>query len=162
MSVRFWLAVVLSSTLSASALADAPAKIPAQAPAAPLQVTCEFIEVSATKAKPGSIDPRLAPMEKKLKKAPFSSQWSEFKQLSQASKKIAKEKPETVALTRGTAIATLHEIVDKSKARMTFKMNNAKGVNVVDQTSVVEAGDWVIHTVVLPNDDGHLLAVTCK
>jgi hypothetical protein len=162
MSVRFWLSVVLSSTLAASALADPPAKIPAQAPAAPLQITCEFIEVSATKGKTASIDPKLAPLEKKLKKPPFSSQWTEFKQLSQASKKIEKEKPETIALSRGTVGVTLHEIVDKSKARMTIKVINAKGAKVLEQTSVVEGGDYIIHTVLLPNDDGHLVAVTCK
>ena len=51
MSVRFWLAVAISSALSASALADGPAKtVPAQAPpAAAVHVTCDFLEISATK-----------------------------------------------------------------------------------------------------------------
>ena len=167
MSVRFWLSLVVASTLSSPVLADGPvkgpAKIPQQAPAAPLAVTCDFIEIGATKGKAPSIDPKLAPIEKRLKKAPFSTQWNEFKQLSQASRKLEKKKTEAIALKQGSATATLVEIVDKSKVRLTVTIDNAKGKQAVNQTSLLDAGDWVIHTVVLPpNDDGHLVAVTCK
>jgi len=173
MSVRFWLSLVVSSVLSASVLADEPAvpaqapasaKIPAQAPAAPLAVTCEFVEISATKAKTASIDPQLGPIiEKKLKKAPLSTQWNEFKQLSRATRKLAQKKTEAIELKQGSATATLVEIVDKSKVRLTITIDNAKGKQAVNQTTLLDAGDYVIHAVVLPpNDDGHLVAVTCK
>jgi len=163
MSVRFWLSMVVASALSAPVLADGPAKVPQQAPAAPLAVTCDFIEIGATKGKAPSIDPKLAPIEKRLKKAPFSTQWNEFKQLSQASRKLEKKKTEAIALKQGSATATLVEIVDKSKVRLTVTIDNAKGKQAVNQTSLLDAGDWVIHTVVLPpNDDGHLVALTCK
>jgi hypothetical protein len=166
MSVRFWLSMVISSALSASVLADEPVKtpsVPAQAPAAPLAVTCDFIEIGATKAKAPSIDPRLGPIEKKLKKAPFSTQWNNFQQLSQATKKLAQKKTEAITLKQGSATATLVEIVDKSKVRITITIDNAKGKLAVNNTTLLDAGDYVIHAVVLPpNDDGHLLAVTCK
>jgi hypothetical protein len=163
MSVRFWLSMVVSSVLSASVLADEPVGIPAQAPGPPLAVTCDFIEIGATKAKTPSIDPQLAPIEKKLKKAPLSSQWNEFKQLSKATKKLEKKKTEAIALKQGAATATLVEIVDTSKVRITVTIDNAKGKQAVNQTTLLDAGDYVIHAVVLPpNDDGHLLAVTCK
>lgn len=169
MSVRFWLSLVISSTLAGSALADEPAKIAAQAPpaaSAALAVTCDFIEIGATKgkapAKEPTIDPKLGPIEKKLKKAPFSTQWTEFKQLSQATKKLDKKKTETIALKQGSATATLVEIVDKSKVRITVTIDNAKGKQAVNTTTLLDAGDYVIHAVVLPNEDGHLLAVTCK
>lgn len=162
MSVRsFWLSVAVSSALASTALADDAARVPAQAPA-PLHVTCEFIEISATKGKAPSIDPKLGPVEKKLKKAPFSAQWTEFKQLSRATRKLAKKKTETIPLKQGAAAATLVELVDKSKARITVTIDNAKGKQAVNQTSLLDAGDYVIHAVVLPNDDGHLVAVTCK
>ena len=164
MSVRFWLAMVTSSVLSPAVLADQPAQVvPTQAPAAP-HVTCDFIEISATKGKAASIDGKLAPqIEKKLKKAPFSTQWNEFKQLSQATKKLETKKTETIALKQGSATATLVEIVDKSKVRLTVTIDNAKGKQAVNQTSLLDAGDYVVHAVVLPpNDDGHLVAVTCK
>lgn len=164
MNVRsLWLSVVLSSTLGAPAIADEPEKVPAQAPPAAVSVTCDFIEISATKSKTTSIDPKLGPVEKKLKKAPFSTQWTEFKQLSETNRKLEKKKTETIPLKQGSATATLVEIVDKSKARITITIDNAKGKQAVNQTTLLDAGDYVIHTVVLPpNDDGHLVAVTCK
>lgn len=167
MSVRFWLSWIVSTALAGpgligSALADAPRRVPAQAPAA-LHVTCDFIEIAATKSKTPSMDGRLGPVEKKLKKGPISAQWNDFKQLTQASKRLEKKKTETIGLKHGSSTATLIEIVDKSKVRITVTIDNAKGKQVMSQTSLIEPGDYVIHTVVVPpNDDGHLLAVTCK
>ena len=160
---RLWLAVILSSVLGAPAIADEPAPVPAQVPPS-VSVTCTFTEISATKGKPPSIDPQLAPaIEKRLKKAPFSTQWSEFKQLSETTRKLDKEKAEAIPLKQGAATATLVEIVDKSKVRIKISIDNAKGKQAVNQTSLLDAGDYIIHTVVLPpNDDGHLVAVTCK
>jgi hypothetical protein len=154
--------MVASSVLSASVLADEPVTTPAQAPAASLAVTCDFIEIGATKSKAPSIDPKLGPVEKKLKKAPLSSQWNDFKQLSQANRKLVQKKTEDIPLKQGSATATLLEIVDKSKVRITVTIDNAKGKQAVNQTTLLDAGDYIIHAVVLPNDDGHLLAVTCK
>jgi len=163
MSVRFWLSMAIVSMLSAPVLADEARKIPAQAPPSPVFVTCDFIEISATKGKIASIDPKLGPIERKLKKAPFSTQWNEFKQLTQATRKLEKKKTEAIALKQGAATATLVEIVDKSKARITVTIDNAKGKQAVNQTTLLDAGDYVIHAVVLPpKDDGHLVAVTCK
>src|SRR5262245_8871026 len=118
MSARItWLTIAMASALSATVLADNPAKIPAQAPA-PLHVMCDFIEISATKGKAPSMDPSLGPIiEKKLKNPPHD-RWTEFKNLSQTTRKLEKKKAETVALKQGTATATLVEVVDKSKARL--------------------------------------------
>ena len=147
--------LVLSALLPATALAQKGDPAPA--------VTCDFIEIGATKGKSPSIDPKLAPVERRLKKAPFSTQWSEFKQLSQTSKKLVKKKTETIGLAQGSATATLIEIVDKSKVRITITIDSAKGKQSVNQTTLLDAGDYVIHTMLLPpNDDGHLVAVTCK
>lgn len=153
MSARFvWSMVIASSLLAATARAQNP----------PVQVTCDFVEIAATKGKAPSIDPKLGAVERKLKKAPFT-QWTEFKQLSQTSRTLEKKKTETIALKQGSATATLVEIVDKSKARLTVTIDNAKGKQAVNQTTLLDAGDYVIHAVVLPpNDDGHLVAVTCK
>ncbi|MGN6111181.1 MAG: hypothetical protein ACTHU0_39145 [Kofleriaceae bacterium] len=157
MSGRLLLSVALSTTLAGAALADEPSPMQEPGP----QVTCDFIEIGATKGKP-SIDPALRPVEKKLKKAPFSTQWTEFKQLSQTQKRLVKKKTEAIPLKQGSATATLVETVDASKVRLTVTIDNAKGKKAVDNTSVVDAADYVIYTIVLPNEDGHLVAVTCK
>jgi hypothetical protein len=135
---------------------------PVRAEGGSVFVTCDFMEISATKGKAPAMDPRLAAVERRLRKPPFS-QWTEFKQLSQTSRRLEKGKAESVPLARGGATATLIEVVDKSKARLTVTISNARGKPAVQQTSLLDAGDYVIHTVVLPpNDDGHLVAVTCK
>ena len=155
------LSVVAGVGLGGSARADQVTQVPAQAPATPaVQVMCDFLEIAATKGA-ASIDPALKPVEKRLKKGPFT-QWTEFRQLSRTSKQLAKKKPEEIALKQGSATATLVEIVDTSKARLTVSIENAAGKEAVTQTTLIEAGDYVIHTVVQPNGDGHLVAVTCK
>jgi hypothetical protein len=122
---------------------------------------CEFLEISAKAgAKPES-DPALAPVEKKLKKPPFST-WNQFKLLSRSQKSLSKKKAEAISLKVGSATATLVEIVDKSKVRLTVTMDDEKGKQVANNTTTVEAGDHVIFVHELANNDGHLLSLTCK
>lgn len=165
---RSVLAFSLVLALAATASADptmpkrwpkAPTTLRMQAPQA-VQVSCTFLEIAATKGK-GGIDAGLKPIERKLTRGPFKT-WSEFKLLSQTSKMLAKKKTETVALKQGSATGTLIEIVDKSRARVTLTVDNAKGKRVVDTTVTADAADYVILTHELPNGDGHLVAVTCK
>jgi hypothetical protein len=158
--IRGWLSIALSMTLGALP-ATADERFRAQAPGG-VQVTCDFIEISAIKGKGPSIDPALGPVEKKLKKAPFSTQWGEFKQLSTVSRKLDKKKPEAIALKQGSATATLLETVDKSSVRLNVTIESPRGKKAVDNTSMVSAADYVIFTIVHANGDGHLVAVTCK
>lgn len=151
MSSRLWLAFPLAIALGATASAQ---------PSKDVAVSCDFVEIAATKGK-AAVDPALGPVEKKLKKAPFS-QWSEFKQLSTTTKKLDKKKPESFALKQGSVTAVLLETVDKSGARLNVTIESTKGKKAVDNTSVVSAADYVIYTIVQPNGDGHLVAVTCR
>ena len=165
-SRRFWLSFGLSSMLGWLVVPAIPAtadeQLPAQAPSGGVTVTCDFIEIAATKGKATAVDPALGAVEKKLKKAPFSTQWSEFKQLSTTSKKLDKKKAEAIPLKQGSATATLLETVDKSGARLNVTIESPKGKKALDNTSVVSAADYVIYTIVQSNGDGHLLAVTCR
>lgn len=128
---------------------------------ADLTASCEFLEISARSGDKPAIDGELRPLEKKLKKPPFST-WNQFKLLSHAQKALAKKKPEPIGLKTGSATATLIEIVDKSKVRLTVTMNDARGKEVANNTATVEAGDYVIYVHPLPGNEGHLLSVTCK
>jgi hypothetical protein len=162
-SRRVWLSFAMSSALgSVSISATADERAPAQAPSGPVHVSCDFIEIAASKGKDAAVDPALGPVEKKLKKPPFSTQWSEFKQLSATSKKLDKKKPESFGLKHGSVTATLLETVDKSGARLNVTIESPKGKKAVDNTSVVSAADYVIYTIVQPSGDGHLVAVTCR
>jgi hypothetical protein len=142
--------------LAAAALVAAPGLARADVTA-----DCDFLEISARAGDKPAIDGELKPLEKKLKKPPFST-WNQFKLLARAQKALAKKKPEPIGLKNGSATATLVEIVDKSKVRLTVTMNDAKGKEVNNSTTTVEAGDYVIYVHPLPGNEGHLLSVSCK
>jgi hypothetical protein len=129
---------------------------------ADLTADCEFLEISAKAGDKPAIDAELKPVEKKLKKPPFSA-WNQFKLLSHSQKALTKKKTETINLKLGSATATLIEIVDKSKVRLAITMDDGKGKQVVNNTSTVEAGDYLMYVHALgSNTDGHLLSLTCK
>ena len=154
---RSALGAVLTAGLAfAAALMIAP-----RAARADVTADCEFLEISAKGGDKPAIDAELKPLEKKLKKPPLST-WTHFKLLSRSQKVLAKKKPEAIALKVGSATATLVETVDKSKVRLTVTIDDAKGKQVVSNTTLVEAGDYVIMVHELPNNEGHLLSVTCK
>lgn len=140
--------------LAAAALAAAPAR-------ADVTADCDFLEISARAGDKPAIDGELKPLEKKLKKAPFSG-WNQFKLLGRTQKALAKKKPEPIGLKTGSATATLVEIVDKSKVRLTVTMNDPRGKEVANNTATVEAGDYLMYVHPLPGNEGHLLSVTCK
>jgi hypothetical protein len=146
----------LALAIAVAALVVAPGRARAEVTA-----DCEFLEISAKAGDKPAIDAELKPLEKKLKKPPLST-WSRFKLLSRSQKVLAKKKPEAIGLKVGSATATLVEIVDKSKVRLTITIDDAKGKHVVDNTTTAEAGDWVIVVHELPGNEGHLLSVTCK
>ncbi|HEX8110303.1 MAG TPA: hypothetical protein VF516_21375 [Kofleriaceae bacterium] len=122
---------------------------------------CDFLEISARAGDKPAVDGELKPLEKKLKKPPFST-WNQFKLLGRTQKALAKKKQEPIPLKIGSATATLVEIVDKSKVRLTVTMNDARGKEVANSTSTVEAGDYLMYVHSLPGNEGHLLSVSCK
>jgi len=122
---------------------------------------CEFLEIEAKVGDKPAIDGELKPVEKKLKKPPFAT-WNQFKLLSRTQKSLAKKKVEPIALKIGSASASLVEIVDKSKVRLTITMDDDKGKHVASNTTTVEAGDYVMYVHSLPNNEGHVLSLTCR
>lgn len=146
------------SIRAAAALMALLVSSPVAAQAPVVTVSCDLYEVSATTAKNASVDPALKPIEKKLKKLPFS--YNTYKVLSKASKSLEKGKTEAIKLAQGSATLTLVETVDKSKVRYTLTEDHA-GKRVVNTTQTIAAGDWSVtgHPV---KDEGHLLAVSCR
>ena len=142
--------------LAAAAFVAAPGRARADVTA-----NCDFLEISAKAGDKPAVDGELKPLEKKLKKPPFGS-WNQFKLLGHTQKALAKKKPEPIPLKSGSAAATLVEIVDKSKVRLTVTMNDPKGKEVVNNTTAIEGGDWVIYVHPLPGNEGHVLSVSCK
>lgn len=152
--MRSWL---LAAVLTASATASAQPK----APPPPPTVSCEFLEVSASSGDAPSVDADLEKLKKKFKKPPFSS-WNQFKLLMRAEKTLTAKKAEAIQLKLGKAEATLLSIVNGSQVRLTISIDDAAGKNFVNNTSTFAAGDYLVFGHSLPNNDGHLLALTCK
>ena len=148
------------SLFAALALAAALVAAPGRA-RADVTADCDFLEISAKAGDKPAIDGDLKPLEKKLKKPPFGS-WNQYKLLGHTQKALAKKKQEPIPLKMGSATATLVEIVDKSKVRLTVTMSDPRGKEVANNTATVEAGDYVIYVHPLPGNEGHLLSVSCK
>lgn len=134
---------------------------PANDARADVAADCEFLEISARTGDKPVFDSELSAVEKKLKKPPFAT-WNQFKLLSRSKKSLAKKKTESVGLKIGSATATLVEIVDKSKVRVTISMDDDKGKQVANNTTTIEAGDYVIYVHPMASNEGHLLSVTCR
>lgn len=151
---RFVVAAVVATAFAQSAIAQ-PTKQPAPS------VSCEFIEISASSSSAATVDAELEKLKKKFRKPPFSS-WNTFKMLMKVDQSLTKGKTESIKLKIGSATATLVEIVDKSKVRLTITIDDGKGKQLVNSKSTVEGGDYLVYGHSLPNNDGHLLALTCK
>ena len=130
----------------------------AQAPA--VKVTCDIVEINASTGKTPSIDPEIKKLQKKLAAQPWT--FNKYKLLSQSQKTLEKGKAQSLGLKMGSGTGKLVETVDKSKVRLTVTEDHA-GKRVVDNTTTIAAGDWLIvgHPVP-PSKDGHLVAVSCK
>jgi hypothetical protein len=155
MSARLWLAAAaFATTISGTAVAQSN-------PPPPPTVSCEFLEISATSAKDASIDPELEKLKKKFKKPPFSS-WNSFKLLMKTNQQLTQSKEATIQLKQGKATAKLHGIVNSSNVRLAISLEDDKGKNIVNTTATFAGGDYLVYGHSLPDNAGHMLALTCK
>lgn|SRR5690349_10645059 len=144
------LALAVVAGLPAFALAD--------------KVTCDVLEISATSGDKPSIPTELKPLEKKLKKPPFSS-WNVFTVLSKSTQEIEKLKSATIKLTNGQASVLYGGSTPKGKKTriaLTVTTDDADGKRIADTKVSIDSGDYIVIGRTLANDDGHLLALTCK
>lgn len=142
--------------------APAPTTEPAKVE---IKTDCEFVEIAATTTQSPKIDVELASMEKKLKKPPFSS-WNTFKQLTRVSRPLVQLKSEAVKLTTGSVSVLLREVTGASSKRarlaLSVTMDDADGKRVMDTKVNVDAGEFFLIGRSLANNEGHVLALSCK
>lgn len=147
MSPRLWLAAATLVT----ALAH---------PAFAGDAECSFMEIAATNDKAASIEGDLKPLERKLKKPPFTA-WNTFKKLSGGSVSLTKLKNESLKLKQGAAAIMLRDRTDK-RVELTVTMDNVEGKRTLEAKPAFKAGDWLLLVGTNAKDDGHILALTCK
>jgi hypothetical protein len=147
MSPRIWLAAfAVSAALATPALAG--------------DADCNFIEITATNEKAGSIDGELKPLEKKLKKPPFTA-WNTFKKLSSGTTALTKNKAEAIKLKQGGASLMLRDRTEK-RVELTVNWDGADGKRLLEAKPAIKSGDWLLLVGTNAKDDGHILALTCK
>ena len=163
MTFRLCLAALAVTAFAQPAIAQrAPAQQPAPAPAQPAadNADCSYVEITATNAKEAAFDPALKPLEKKLKKPPFTA-WNSFKQLSSGAAALGKNKPHRLKLQQGTESIMLRDRATK-RVELTVTMDNAEGKRVLEAKPAFKSGDWLLLVGTNAKDDGHILGLTCK
>jgi hypothetical protein len=146
MSGRLWLALAFVVGSAAPALADEKAE-------------CDYLEISASTGKAPSIDAGLKPLEKKLKKPPFSS-WNVFHTLSSGHLTLQKLKSDSPKLKQGSASLLLRERTEK-RLELTITIDGADGKRVLDNKQSANVGEWLLFGQNI-GDNGHIVALTCK
>ena len=146
MSGRSWLALAVVLASAAPAFADDKSD-------------CDYLEISASTGKEPAIDGDLKPLEKKLKKPPFSS-WNTFHTLASGHVTLAKLKAENLKLKSGQASLLLRDRTDK-RLELTIQIDNAEGKRVIDNKQSVNGGEWLLFGQNV-GDNGHILALTCR
>jgi hypothetical protein len=127
-------------------------------------VSCTIIEIEASTAEPPAVDAALKPLEKKLRKPPFSS-WNNFKQLGSQSVSLETMKPGAFALVHGKAGLVLRDVTgDARRPRLSLQitLDDGAGKRVLDSKVTVDAKDYLVVGRSLPENKGHLVALTCK
>jgi len=146
MSGRLWLALAFVLGSAAPALADDKAE-------------CDYLEISASSGKAPAMDGELKPLEKKLKKPPFSS-WNVFHTLASGHVTLQKLKADSPAIKQGKAQLLLRDRTDK-RLELTVTIDAADGKRVLDNKQSANAGEWLLFGQNV-GDNGHILALTCR
>ena len=127
------------------AAAAASTQSTAQPPAAPQQVECAIYEMAASDGKP-DVDPALRPLQKKLRKPPFSS-WKTFKLLKKHEKQAVRMKALTLPLTTGSKLSLLYRDQSASQGkkvrlRLTFTLDDKNDKRKLNGTLNLDSGDF--------------------
>ena len=151
--------------LMAGALASAAMIVAVPAARADGGVTCAIIEIEASTSDPPAMDSALKPLERKLRKPPFSS-WNNFKQLGAHTLALEPMKSGALDLVHGKASLILREVATgggkKPRISLGVTLDDETGKRVLDSKLSVDAGDYLVVGRSLPANKGHLVALTCQ
>ena len=140
----------------------------AQPPAAPQQVDCAIYEMAASDGKP-DVDPALRPLQKKLKRPPFSS-WKTFKLLKKHDQQAVRMKALNLKLATGSKLSLLYR--DQSAAqgkkvrlRVTFTLDDKNDKRKLNSTLNLDSGDFSLignESDKLADGATYIVAVSCR
>lgn len=141
---------------------------PVQQASAPQQVDCAVYEMAASAGQP-AVDPALKPLQKKLKKPPFSS-WKTFKLLRKHDKQAVKSKVLTLPLHTGSKLSLLYRDQSaaqgkKMRLRVTFTLDDKNDKRKLNSTLNMDSGDLLLignESDKMPDGATYIVAVSCR
>lgn len=140
--------------------------IPAWAQDKEPSMSCEVVEIEATKADKPSIDADLKHLEKKLKKGPFAS-FNKFTKLARETRKLVLLKKERFDTPKGAVEVIIRDIgqaTKKKRARLSLgiTLETEKGTQYLDAKQSVDAGDFLMFARQVSETQTIVTAVGCK
>lgn len=137
-------------------------------PPAPQQVDCTIYEMAASTGNP-NVDPALRPLQKKLKKPPFSS-WTSFKLLKKHDEQAVKMKALVLPLYTGSKLSLLYRDTSSSQGkkvrlRVTYTLDDKNGKRKLNSTLNLDSGDFSLiggDWDKLPDGATYIVAVSCR
>jgi hypothetical protein len=107
--------------------------------------SCDVFEIKATNDE-GGIAPELKPLQKKLKKPPFSA-WKSFKLVKKHTAKATLMKSVSIKLSGGGKLGLLYKERSDAKGRkprlrVVMTLDDAKGKRKADITLKFDSGDF--------------------
>jgi len=137
-------------------------------PATPQQVDCAVYEMAASSGKP-DVDPALRPLQRKLKKPPFSS-WTTFKLLKKHDQQAVQQKPLLLPLYTGSKLSLLYLDISSSpgkkvRLRMAFTLDDKNGKRKLSSKTTLDSGDFSLiggDWDKLAGGDTYIVAITCR
>jgi hypothetical protein len=138
------------------------------APATPQQVDCAVYEMAASSGKP-AVDPALRPLQKKLKKPPFSS-WTTFKLLKKHDQQAVQQKPLLLPLYTGSKLSLLYRDTSatqgkKVRLRLAFTLDDKNGKRKLSSTLNLDSGDFSLiggDWDKLAGGETYIVAISCR
>jgi hypothetical protein len=112
------------TSLGRLAIAAAAIGLVAFAAPARAEIACTVLEIEAATAATPSIDPKLRPLERKLKKPPFTS-WNSFQQLGTTQLGLDLQKSASAALVHGKINLHVRDVIERPGKRARLQLGIA-------------------------------------
>jgi hypothetical protein len=127
--------------------------------------SCTISEIEASNGE-GGVDPALKPLERKLKKPPFSS-WKTFKLLASHTASLTKGKAVEQSLAPGGSLSLLYaenkqDKDKKMRLRLKFSLDDKDGKRTASGTINIDSGDYaIVGGQKLPSGGTFVIAFSC-
>ena len=128
-------------------------------------LSCEVVEIRASKTDNPSMDPDLKDLKKKLSRAPLNA-FNTFKMLSRISYRLELNTPHTYTTAKGETSLTLTDVdrPEKKRARASLDVQvlDANHKRYVSTEGHIDVGDFLFFGLSISETESILTAVGCK